>query len=263
MSGRAVTLPYLGLAAPVALAHRGYSPAGAENSMVAFAGAVDLGVRAVETDVRVTADGVALAFHDDVLDRVCDQRGTVSRLPWRAVRTARIAGSEPIPRLDELLGAWPDLRLNLDIKSGPALKPALAAISRCGAGHRVCLGAFSDARVRRIRALCGPQVRTALSPGEVALLRAASRLGPRLRRRGLAALRGRYAQVPVARGRLRIVDAAFLEAAAEAGVAVHVWTVNEPATMRELLDLGVDGLVSDRSDLLRDVLVERGAWPPR
>ena len=146
---------FLDDAGPVGFAHRGYSPAGAENSMAAFAAAVALGYRYVETDARVTSDAVALAFHDDRLDRVTDRGGRLIDLPWSEVSRARIRGIDPIPRLDELLGEWPELKVNIDIKSGVALTATLAAIRRTRAESRVCLAAFSDLRLRRIRALVG------------------------------------------------------------------------------------------------------------
>lgn len=252
---------FLDLAPPVGFAHRGYSPTGAENTMAAFAAAVALGFQYVETDARVTADGVALAFHDDRLDRVTDQRGRLDRLPWERVAQARVGGTGPVARLDELLGEWPHLRVNIDVKSGAALTATLAAIRRARAQDRVCLAAFSDARMRRIRRLVGPQVCTALGPGEVALLLAASRSGPRTGSALTARLRGHAAQLPPHVARLSLATSALLDVAHRAGAAVHVWTVNDATQMDALLDLGVDGIMTDRADMLRDALTARAAWP--
>ena len=251
---------FLDGAGPIGLAHRGYSPAGAENSMAAFAAAVALGFRYVETDTRVTSDGVALAFHDDRLDRVTDRAGRLVDLAWSEVSLARIRGSEPIPRLDELLGAWPDLRVNVDVKSGAALTATLAAIRRTHAENRVCLAAFSDLRLRRIRDLVGPDVCTALGPGEVARLAAAARSPARFSTRLAAQIGGRCVQVPPRLGRVPVVTADLLSLAHRLGLAVHVWTVNRRSEMTELLDLGVDGIISDEAETLRDVLLARGAW---
>jgi glycerophosphoryl diester phosphodiesterase len=252
---------FLDPAPPVAFAHRGYSPTGAENSMAAFAAAVALGYQYVETDARVTADAVAVAFHDDRLDRVTDRRGRLDRLPWDEVARARIRGTDAVPRLDELLGEWPQLRVNIDVKSGPALAAAVDAITRTRAQDRVCLAAFSDVRLRRIRALVGPDVCTALGPGEVALLLAASRsgrhVGPALTR----TLSGRAAQLPLRAAGLPLATSAVLDTAHQAGLAVHVWTVNDRTRMSALLDLGVDGIMTDQAETLRDVLTARAAWP--
>jgi glycerophosphoryl diester phosphodiesterase len=102
--------PFLEHDGPLAFAHRGGAAGGLENSMAAFGRAVDLGYRYLETDVHATADGVLLAFHDSTLDRLTDRRGRVARLPWSEVSRARIGGVEPIPLLEDLLEAWPDIR---------------------------------------------------------------------------------------------------------------------------------------------------------
>jgi len=239
---------------PHAFAHRGFAPDGAENSFAAFERAVALGYRYLETDVRVTADGVALAFHDATLDRVTDRRGRIEALPWAQVRQARIAGREPIPRLDELLAAWPDTRVNIDVKAPSTIGPTIDAIRRTGTLDRVCVGAFSTRRIDAVRAALGPDLCTSLGP------RAALRLR---RRRPAEGYAGQCAQVPARIGRRPFVDARYVAAAHAAGLVVHAWTVNDEAEMQRLLDLGVDGIMTDRADLLRDVLTARGQWQPQ
>lgn len=246
----------------MALAHRGFAPDGRENSMVAFAAAVELGYRVVETDVHATADGVVVAVHDATLDRVSDATGRIADLPWDRVRQARIGGSEPIPTLEELLGAWPDLRVNLDVKAPQAVPGTIEVIERTRAHDRVCVASFSDTRRRAVvRGLSRP-VATSGGTGTTArfLAAAASGSSSAVRRvlRDVDCL-----QVPERAGAVRVVTPRTLTAAHDAGVQVHVWTVNDADDMRRLLDLGVDGLVSDRADVLRDVLVERGQWTGR
>ena len=243
---------------PIAFAHRGFAAGaavGAENSMAAFEAALAIGYRYLETDVRVTADGVALAFHDARLDRVTDRRGRLDRLPWEAVRRARIAGREPIPQLCDLLGAWPDVYLNLDVKSDRAVAPTIAALRRTGSVARVCVGAFSTDRIAAVRAALGPALCTSLGPHE------ALRLKMPRNARAPRELVGRCAQVPARIGARPFVDARYLRAAHRLGLPVHAWTVNDRAEMIRLLDLGVDGIMTDRADVLRDLLVARGLWP--
>jgi glycerophosphoryl diester phosphodiesterase len=242
----------------VAMAHRGFSLDGLENSMAAFAAAVGLGFRYVETDAHATADGVAVALHDETLDRTTDGHGLVRDLPWREVSTARIGGVEPVPLLEDLLGTWPDLRVNIDVKEEAAVYPVAEAIERTGAHGRVCLASFSAARRRAtLRRLTRPVV-TSAGTTEVARFLFAARLGlpsPSLARQ-VDCL-----QVPAAYGRLTVVDGRTVPAAHASRLKVHVWTVNEPDEMHRLLDLGVDGLISDRADLLAGVLRARGVWP--
>lgn len=227
--------------------------------MAAFAAAVALGYRYVETDVHATRDGVAVAFHDDALDRVTDGGGRIADLTWSTVARARIAGSEPVPRLEDLLGTWPSLRVNIDVKSAHAVGPLVAAIERTGAHDRVCVASFSDARREAVvRALSRP-VTTSAGTRTAARFRlavAARRTGAAAR--ALGSVDG--LQVPERHQRVPVVTAATVAAAHAAGCFVHVWTVNDPADMRRLLDMGVDGIVSDRADVLRGVLAARGAW---
>jgi glycerophosphoryl diester phosphodiesterase len=230
--------------------------------MAAFAAAVALGYRYLETDVHVTADGVLVAFHDDVLDRVTDMRGPVARLDWAEVRRARVGGREPIAEFAELLASFPEARINVDPKHDAAVPALIRVVRDAGAAERICIGSFSDSRVAEIREALGPAICTSLGPWEIAALRAAAwgarPFLARLRRRP-----GRCVQVPP-RGRrgLPLVEPRLIETAHELGLPVHVWTVNGAAEMTRLLDLGVDGLFTDVPGVLRTVLVERGEWHP-
>ena len=116
---------------PVAFAHRGFSPAGHENSMAAFRAAVELGYGYVETDVRTTADGELMVFHDESLDRVTDGSGPIAEHTLSQLRRVRIHGVEPIPTMEELLREWPDLKINVDVKDR-AGGPLLARLTPCG-----------------------------------------------------------------------------------------------------------------------------------
>ncbi|MEO7664734.1 MAG: glycerophosphodiester phosphodiesterase [Candidatus Limnocylindrales bacterium] len=251
--------PFLDHPGPIAFAHRGGAEAQPENTMAAFASAVALGYEYLETDVHLTADGVLIAFHDDRLDRVTDGRGVVAELPWSTVRQARVAGREPIVEMAELLAAFPEARLNIEPKHDAAVPALVATIQDANALDRVCVGSFSDRRIAAVRAGLGPGGCTSLGPGEIAALRLASwgvpGMANALRRRP-----GRCVQVPLRSSLVPLVDARLLATAHELGLPVHAWTVNDPGEMQRLLDLGIDGLMTDRPALLREVLVARGAW---
>ena len=242
--------PYLEWEGPIPFAHRGGASDVPENTMPAFQYAVDAGYRYVETDVQVTADGALVAFHDNDLRRTCGRTGRITDLPWSDVRTAMVDGAAPIPLLEDLLGAWPDLRVNIDCKSNSAVDALVATLRRCDALDRVCVGAFSDTRMRRLKARLGDRLCTALAPGAVAALRFGR---PR-------AATAHAAQVPVSQGKLVVVNEAFIARAHALGIQVHVWTIDEPDEMIRLLDLGVDGIMTDRPLVLRGVLQERGQW---
>ena len=125
----------------------------------------------METDVHATADGVLLAFHDDDLQRTCGIPGRISELTYDEVRKARVGGEEPIPTFDEIVGTWPGLRWNIDCKADNALPHLVAALRKHRILDRVCLGSFSDRRLRTLRAELGPDVATSLGPKGVARLR--------------------------------------------------------------------------------------------
>lgn len=251
---------YFDAPTPLALAHRGgallSANDGIENSMTAFRNAVDLGYRYLETDVHVSADGVVYAFHDDNLVRLTGNPALIRDLPSSAIDEARLGGREPIPLMSDLLEAFPDARFNIDIKADGAVDPTLDLIESRGAVDRVCFASFSHARLLRIRARL-PHAASSFSPREVARLKlAASPLG-----QGYGVRRGGVcAQVPHRQGRVTVVTRRFVQRAHALGVQVHVWTIDDADEMNHLLDLGVDGLVSDRLDVLKDVLIARGQW---
>ncbi|MFJ4030296.1 glycerophosphodiester phosphodiesterase [Paenarthrobacter sp. NPDC089989] len=258
-----MTLPYFlrkdGSTGTLAFAHRGFSLDGLENSMAAFRAAVDLGTVHLETDVHTTKDGVLLVFHDESLDRVTGSVGRIAELTAGEVSAARIGGHEPVPTFDQLVAAFPQARLNLDVKDWNSVVPLAEAIERHGIHGRVLVTSFSDRRRRAV--LKKLSERTASSAGST-LTALFVFLGPvlpaPLARKLLAGVDA--FQVPARYGRFPVVTRGFVRRAHRVGRQVHVWTINEPDEMQRLLDLGVDGLVSDRLDLLKEVLINRRQW---
>lgn len=241
---------------PLAFAHRGGAADGDENTAEAFGRAVAAGYTYVETDVHATRDGVPVVLHDETLDRVTGTHAAVGDLTYQDLSGVLVAGASAIPRLDEVLDAWPDIKFNIDIKSDAAAEPTVEAVKRAGAQDRVLLASFSDPRLRRVRALTEGEVATSLSQREATRLWLAARIGRRLVFPPSAVA----VQVPVKHGRLRVVDRRFVNHAHRLGLQVHVWTIDDPTEMTGLLDLGVDGIMTDRIDLLREVFIHRGLW---
>jgi len=250
---RARDFAFLDWPGPIPFAHRGGASEVPENTMPAFEHAVELGYRYIETDVHVTTDGVLLAFHDDVLDRVTDGTGVIDELPWSVVREAKVDGREPIPLLEDLLGAWPDVRVNIDPKHDHAAEPLAPVLRKCEAVDRVCIGAFSDDRLERVRAIL-PGVCTSLGPLSTL------QLGLAAQGEQVPDLPSPCVQVPTHYLETEIVTPAFIEAGHRREMQVHVWTIDEADEMTRLLDLGVDGIMTDRPKVLRDVLERRGQW---
>lgn len=247
--------PYFGNTSPIGLAHRGGGREAPENSLTAFRNAARVGFHYFETDVRATSDGRVMVFHDASLNRVTDRVGRISALPFSEVRKARISGVDQIMRIEELLEEFPDKNINIDIKDDHTVQPFIRAAKRTKALDRICVASFSGSRLRAVRKGLGPSVASSLAPPEVASLIAASRLGPlaRVANLGLPKSAG-CVQVPIKQTGVPILTPAFIKAAHARNLQVHVWTIDSERKMRELLAMGVDGIVTDRPTLLSGIL---------
>jgi glycerophosphoryl diester phosphodiesterase len=284
---------------PLAFAHRGGAAHAPENSWRAFEHAVGLGYGYLETDVQATSDGVLIAFHDRTLDRMTGQRGRVCRLTLKEVAGARIGGTDPIPVLEDVLTAWPDVRFNIDVKDSPAIAPLARVLRRTNAWDRVCVVSFSASRLRATRRALDRPVCMAASPLGTAMVRlgrsaaspeprgphrygfrrrsVAGPMAAAARRPGVPGLPGAVAGRPdrplaerLARAGVRcvqvpapVVTPSFVGRAHKLGLQLHAWTINDRLTMEGLLDLGVDGIMTDETVTLREVLIRRGQWHPR
>jgi glycerophosphoryl diester phosphodiesterase len=216
-----------------------------------------MGFRYLETDVRVTSDGELVVFHDVTLDRVFRQPGRLRDLTWAELEKLLVGGREPVPRLPELLTAWPEVRWVIDPKCDAAVEPLIRTLRDHDAVERVCVGSFSDDRLRRVRAAFGPALCTSMGPNELLRLRlAAWRVFP------VSAVprAARCVQMPVRYGPFPLAEPRCIGLAKRLGLQVHVWTINKRATMQSLLDLGADAIITDDLVTLRDVLRARGQW---
>jgi glycerophosphoryl diester phosphodiesterase len=264
-----VPVPFLDTPRPHAFAHRGGAAHAPENSWTAFEHAVKLGYAYLETDARATSDGRLVAFHDRTLDRVTDGSGAIGSRTYRQVSALRVSGSEPIPLIEDLLGAWPEVRFNVDLKDEPGIALLAGVLRRTGAWHRVCVTSFSGSRLRAARGLFDRPVCMATSPAVIAALAVPAGIrysaGPpeRNRQPGLLARRLARWQVRCAQVPGRVATGSFVRRAHALGLDVHVWTINDRAGMNRFLDLGADGIMTDDIETLRQVLIERGQWYPR
>ena len=264
--------PYLDEPGPVPIAHRGGSAVWPQNTMAAFEGAVGLGYRYLETDVQATSDGVLAIFHDKELAQSSDRHRRISEMTWSEVSQIRVDG-EPIPRLEELLDTFDDVRISIDPKTNAAVEPLIEALRRPGVLDRVCVGSFSDARLARLNQAFGDGVCLRFSPREIARLAALSgvgfpahpslrpRLGSRSRLLQRRPFRGRIASIPLRRGPIPLATRRLVDYAHRAGLTVHVWTIDDPAEMDRLLDIGVDGIMTDEPRVLLEVMTERENRP--
>lgn len=244
---------YLDVPRPIAFAHRGGALEAEENTLAAFSRVASLGYRHIETDVQATRDGVAVLFHDESLERLTDAQGAVSDYSWAELSRLRTKGGQAIPRLEEVLNAFPDQLFNIDPKSDLVVEPLARAITACNAVTRVCVASFDEARVRRLRRLLGEDL--CWAPGHKGIARLW------LSAQGLKLPTAfPTIQVPARYKGIPLVTPGLVRTARTRGIQVHVWTVNEEDEMEHLLDLGVDGIMTDRPSLLKVVLVRRNQW---
>lgn len=221
----------------------------------------DRGFRYIETDCHSTADGTVIVFHDPILDRVTEAAGKISDWTWSDLKDVKDHSGNRIVLLDELLEEFPDIVFNLDAKHNGVAKPMAQTIIRHNALERVSLASFSETRLAYMRRKL-PGVRSSMGTSAIGRLVVAANGPTVIRRAALHRLPGpergvEAVQVPEFFKNIEIINEAFIGLAHARGLAVHVWTVNEEPDMVKLLDLGVDGLITDEPTLAQNVIEEK------
>ena len=240
------------------MAHMGFAPSPRvpRNSMAAFAEAAKLGFQYIETDVRATRDGVPVILHDRNLNSLA---GPIDKLNWRDIPSGALGDGESIATLESVLRTWPSVRFNIDIKARSAIRPTVDVIERMNAHDRVLIASFSDFRRRlAIRSLSKA---IATSAGSRVILTFVFTAIIGCQTFASWALRDvDCLQLPARRLGVPVITPRLVQAAHAAGRQIHAWTVDNPREMSRLLDIGVDGIISDRGDELREILIARGEW---
>ena len=248
--------------APLVMAHRGGGNEQPENSIVAFEAMRAQGFTYMETDAHVTSDGVAVISHDPMLDRITDGSGLISHHTWREISQLRDESGNRLVRVDELLDNFPELVFNIDAKVDDVVDPLIEAINRTRSGDRVCVASFNEKRLRRVRKRL-PGVATALGVSAIARMVGCARLPGAVGSGLMRSVPGprknaEVAQVPEVSHHVTVVTERFVNLAHHHGIAVHVWTINDIDTVNVLLDMGVDGIITDEPTAVRDVIRSRG-----
>ena len=274
----------------VAYAHQGGSFEGPSSTLYAIEQAVKLGATAVELDVHATKDRHVVVCHDETVDRTTNHHGEISNLTLDEIREMDnsywwiegeavspdhdaaeylLRGRAPqnrafgIATLQEVANAFPNVPLNLDIKrTAPEVEPYEQLLAdelrRLERMTSVIVASFSDDAIHAFRAVA-PEILTSAATTETAEFFYASHGGSTLPELPACAL-----QVPATFGDIAVVDDILIQAAHKSGMAVHVWTINDADEMKRLIDLGVDGIITDTPSTLVALLRERGcAWDGR
>ncbi|MBT4695545.1 MAG: glycerophosphodiester phosphodiesterase [Alphaproteobacteria bacterium] len=238
----------------LAFAHRGGNEFAPENSFRAFKSAVDIGYKYLETDVHLTKDGFLIAFHDDTLDRVTDKSGLIRDLTLSEVKKAKIAGTDEIPLLSELLNSFTDCFFNIDCKVDETVQPLINLINNKDFINRVCIGSFSQKRINFIRKSLGKDVKTSMGPAEVILSKFLSytSLGYNFK--------SSYTSIPIKRYGINLLDERNINYLKSNNQKVIAWTINDEDQMKMLINIGIDGIMTDNLTLLKKVLIEESLW---
>ena len=238
----------------LAFAHRGGNEFAPENSFRAFKSAVDIGYKYLETDVHLTKDGFLIAFHDDTLDRVTDKSGLIRDLTGCEIKKAKIAGTDEIPLLSELLNSFTDCFFNIDCKVDGTVQPLINLINNKDFINRVCIGSFSQKRINFIRKSLGKDVKTSMGPAEVILSKFLSytSLGYNFK--------SSYTSIPIRRYGINLLDERNINYLKSNNQKVIAWTINDEDQMKMLINIGIDGIMTDNLTLLKKVLIEESLW---
>jgi glycerophosphoryl diester phosphodiesterase len=238
----------------LAFAHRGGNEFAPENSFRAFKSAVDIGYKYLETDVHLTKDGFLIAFHDDTLDRVTDKSGLIRDLTLSEVKKAKIAGTDEIPLLSELLNSFTDCFFNIDCKVDETVQPLINLINNKDFINRVCIGSFSQKRINFIRKSLGKDVKTSMGPAEVILSKFLSytSLGYNFK--------SSYTSIPIRRYGINLLEERNIKYLKSNNQKVIAWTINDEDQMKMLINIGIDGIMTDNLTLLKKVLIEENLW---
>ena len=238
----------------LAFAHRGGNEFAPENSFRAFKSAVDIGYKYLETDVHLTKDGFLIAFHDDTLDRVTDKSGLIRDLTLSEIKKAKIAGTDEIPLLSELLNSFTDCFFNIDCKVDETVQPLINLINNKDFINRVCIGSFSQKRINFIRKSLGKEVKTSMGPAEVILSKFLSytSLGYNFK--------SSYTSIPIRRYGINLLDERNINYLKSNNQKVIACTINDEDQMKMLINIGIDGIMTDNLTLLKKVLIEESLW---
>ena len=229
------------------IAHRGGTEAAFENTYEAFADAYELGYRWFETDVQISKDGFLYAIHDSNLNRIVGSNININQLNSEDLDQILISGKHRIPRLDLLLRKFPDVTFNLDAKNIHAAKALVTLLNSDKSFQNVCLGSFSYKTMNYIRKFLKRDLPMSFSQSEVLSLILNIKFNKD------AKYNASYLQIPKSYLGYKLISKKLLNYCKKNGIKVHVWTINERNEMKNLIGIGVDGIITDNCRTLLDV----------
>ena len=228
-------------------AHRGGCLEASENTLESFQYALNIGSQYIETDVQLSQDGKVYIFHDDSLKRIVGIDKNFSDLPSSEIDSIKIFNGNAIPTLEEVLETFPNARFNIDLKTDLVAEPALEILKKHNAQDRVCIASFSDERIDLARKYI-PSICTSMGPNQILQIRlgAWKFINPKIV--------SDCVQIPIYKYGIKLASKTMVDFCHANHLKVHVWTINDAKTMKKLISIGVDGIITDRPKLLKEVL---------
>lgn len=252
------------------IAHQGGEQLRPSNTLAAFDNAVELGVDVLEMDIHQTADSVIVLMHDATVDRTTDGSGAIKEMSFAEIReldagyywTDDDGATYPyrgqgiqVPTLEEMFQRYPDMRMNIEIKQETAsmVRPFCQLIHDYNMEEKILVATFHQATMEEFRETC-PQVITSMVEPEIQLFFGLNTvfLGALFQAPGTTFQVPRTSSLPII-GEVDVITERFVRVAHSHNIQVHAWTINETAEMERLIGLGVDGIITDRPDLLLEV----------
>ena len=239
--------PYLDVPGVAISAHRGGSIEAPENTIESFEYSIELGSSYIETDVQLSSNGIPYIFHDNDLKRLFGKNIIFNSLHSDEIDELILFDKYKIPTLESTLQKFPDTLFQIDVKTDEVVLPTMEVIKKTNSTDKVCIASFSSKRLKQVHKLY-PEICLSMGPFEVMKLLLAS-FG--LYRNKVP---GNCLQIPIYQYGIKLVTKRFINYIHSIGLKIHVWTINDEDTMQKLIDLGVDGIITDRPKALKDLL---------
>ena len=239
--------PYLKHQGIAISAHRGGSIEAPENTLESFEYALELGSEYIETDVQLSADGIPFIFHDDDLLRLLGKNLPFNSLHSEEIDKLRLFESYRIPTLEAALKKFPNALFQIDVKTDEVAIPTMEVIKELDAFDRICIASFSSKRLKLVKEKY-PETCLSMGPIEVLKLLLSSF--------GLykKTIQGDCLQIPIYQYGIKLVTKRFVKFVQSLDLKIHVWTINDEVVMQEMINLGVNGIITDKPKLLKEVL---------
>jgi len=237
-----------------AFAHRGGTEFAPENTFEAFSNAVEIGYEFLETDVHINADGELMAFHDSTIDRVTNYEGELKNFTSNQLKKIKINDKFNIPLLADLIEAFASIFFSVDMKTDDTVIPLIKLVNRMGVKDRICFASFNQKRLKYVRDEYLNKCITSLGPNEIAQTKLFSILGKKIH------IKSRIASLPISKYKIQLLNKSHIEFLKSSNIKVIAWTINKTEEMKHLINMGVDGIMTDNISSLKKILIKKNLW---